>query len=126
MAKLIRLKPFDAKKGHVIRRYTAFATTFEEHKGWYRVTDQVAAYLATVHQVPDDEDSPLAFDVCTQDAAERIDAAERKKAEERARAAEPNVATARDVTALGGDLTTTDLRDPGRRSRTAAAAGRRA
>lgn len=125
MAKLIRLKPFDAKKGHVIRRYTAFATTFEEHKGWYRVTDHVAAYLATVHQVPNEEDSPLAFDVCTQDEAERIDAAEKKKAEERARAAEPNVATARDVTALGGDLTTADLRDPGRRSRTAAAAGRR-
>jgi hypothetical protein len=126
MAKLIRLKPFDTKKGHVICRYTAFATTFEEHKGWYRVTDPVAAYLATVHQVPNDEDSPLAFDVCTQDEAERIDAAEKKKAEERARAAEPNVATARDVTALGGDLTTADLRDPGRRSRTAAAAGRRA
>lgn len=125
MAKLIRLKPFDAKKGHIIRRYTAFATTFEEHKGWYRVTDHVAAYLATVHQVPNDEDSPLAFDVCTQDEAERIDAAEKKKAEERARAAEPNVATARDVTALGGDLTTADLRDPGRRARTAAAAGRR-
>jgi hypothetical protein len=125
MAKLIRLKPFDAKKGHVIRRYTAFTTTFEEHKGWYRVSDHVASYLATVHQVPNDEDSPLAFDVCSQGEAERIDAAERKKAEERARAAEPNVATARDVTAIGGDLTTADLRDPGRRSRTTAAAGRR-
>ena len=125
MAKLIRLKPFDAKKGHVIRRYTAFQTTFEEHKGWYRVSDHVAAYLATVHQMADDEDSPRAFDVCTKEEAERIDAAEKKKAEERARAAEPNVATARDVSALG-DLTTADLRDPGRRSRTASTAGRRA
>jgi len=125
MAKLIRLKPLDAKKGHVIRRYTAFSTTFEERKGWYRVSDEMASYLATVHQVPNDEDAPLAFDVCTQDEAQQIEAAEKKKAEERARAAEPNVATPRDVTLLGGDLTTADLREPSRRSR-AAAAGRRA
>jgi hypothetical protein len=126
MAKLIRLKPLDAKKGHVIRRYTAFSTTFEEHKGWYRVSDHVAAYLATVHQVPNDEDTPLAFDVCTQEDAKRIDAAEKKRAEERARAAEPNVAAPRDLTAVGGDLTTADLREPGRRSRAAATTGRRA
>ena len=123
MAKLIRLKPIDAKKGHVIRRYTAFSTTFEEHRGWYRVSDVVAAYLATVHQVPNDEDTPLAFDVCTKEEAEKIELLEKKRAEERARAAEPNVATPRDLTAVGGDLTTADLRDPGRRS--VANAGRR-
>jgi len=126
MAKLVRLKPLDAKKGHIIRRYTTYTTTFEEHKGWYRVSDHVAGYLATVHQVPNDEDTPLAFDVCTQDEAHRIDLAEKKKAEQRARAAEPNVAAARDLTAIGGDLTTADLRDPGRRARTTATAGRRA
>ena len=126
MAKLVRLKPLDKKKGHVIHRYTAFQTTFEESKGWYRVPDHVAEYLATVHQLADDEDSPLAFDVCTREEAQRIDAAEKKKAEERALAAEPNVAMARDVAGLGEDLTTADLRDPGRRSRSTAAAGRRA
>ncbi len=126
MAKLIRLKPLDAKKGHVICRYTAFSTTFEEHKGWYRVSNEVADYLATVHQVPNDEDTPLAFDVCTREEAQRIDVAEKKKAEERARAAEPNVATARDVTGVGGDLTTADLRDPSRRARAATTQGRRA
>jgi len=126
MAKLIRLKPLDAKKGHVIRRYTAFSATFEEDKGWYRVSNEVAAYLATIHQVPNDEDSPRAFDVCGQDEAQRIDVAEKKKAEERARAAEPNVMTARDATAIGGDLTTADLHDPARRSRAGATAGRRA
>jgi len=125
MAKLVRLKPLDAKKGHVIRRYTVFSTTFEEHKGWYRVSNEVAAYLTTVRQVPNDEDTPLAFDVCTQEEAERIDQAEKKKAEARARAAEPNAVTARDLTAVGGDLTTADLRDPGRRSRAASATGRR-
>jgi hypothetical protein len=117
MAKLIRLKPFDAKKGHVILRYTAYGSTFEASKGWYRVSDRVASYLATVHQEPNDEDSPLAFDVCSKEEAERIDEAEQKKADERARATEPHVATARDATSIGGDLTTEDLRDPGRRTR---------
>jgi hypothetical protein len=126
MAKLIRLRPLDKKKGHVIHRYTVFQTTFEESKGWYRVPEHVASYLATVHQLADDEDSPLAFDVCTREEAQRIDAAEKKKAEERALAAEPNVAMARDVAGFGEDLTTADLRDPGRRSRSTVAAGRRA
>ena len=29
MSKLVRLKPHDPKKGHVIRRYTAFSIRFE-------------------------------------------------------------------------------------------------
>ena len=119
MSKLIRLRPLDAKKGHVIRRYTTFSMTFEEHKGWYRVSDEVAAYLQTVHQVPNDEDTPLAFDVCTEAEAKAIEVAEKKKAEERARAAEPNVAMPRDVSAVGSTLDTADPRAAGRRPRPA-------
>lgn len=126
MAKLIRLKPLDAKKGHIIQRYTAFSTQFEEKKGWYRVSDEVAAYLATVHQVPNDEDTPLAFDVCSEDDAKRLEAEEKKRAEERALAASPNVAMPRNAEHVGGDLTTADIRDPGRRGRAPAAVGRRA
>ncbi len=124
MAKLVRLKPLDAKKGHVIHRYTAFSTTFEERKGWYRVSDEIAAYLATVHQVPNDEDTPLAFDVCSEEEAKRVEIAEKKKAEERARAAEPNVAMPHEVAVQGGDLATADLRDPARRTTRAAGARR--
>lgn len=109
MAKLVRLKPYDPKKGHVIRRYTAFSIRFEEARGWYRVTDEVANYLATVHQVPGDEDAPLAFDVCTEEEAKRIEAVEKKRAEERARAAEPNVTQPHDVSGRAADLTTADL-----------------
>ena len=123
MAKLVRLKPHDPKKGHVIRRYTAFSIRFEEARGWYKVADEVATYLGTVHQVPGDEDSPLAFDVCTEEEAQRIEAAEKKKADERARAAEPNVAQPYDVSVRGGDLTTADLPQP--RSARAAAGSRR-
>lgn len=125
MAKLVRLKPLDRKKGYVIHRYTAFQTTFEESKGWYRVPDHVAAYLETVRQLADDEDAPLAFDVCTKEEGQRIDAAEKKKAEERALAAEPNVAMARDVAGIVEELPTADARDSARRSRSTAA-GRRA
>jgi hypothetical protein len=125
MAKLVRLKPHDPKRGHVIRRYTAFSIRFEEARGWYKVADEVAAYLATVHQVPGDEDSPLAFDVCSEEEALRLETAEKKKAEERARAAEPNVAQPYDVSVRGGDLTTADL-PQARTTRTEARAARRA
>lgn len=125
MSKLIRLRPLDAKKGHVIRRYTAFSMTFEEAKGWYRVSDEVAAYLQTVHQVPNDEDTPLAFDVCTEAEAKALELAEKKKAEERARAAEPNVAMPRDVSSVGVATEAGDTRTAGRRQRPAAQ-GRRA
>jgi uncharacterized protein YdbL (DUF1318 family) len=125
MAKLVRLKPYDPKKGHVIRRYTAFAIRFEEARGWYKVSDEVATYLGTVHQVPGDEDSPLAFDVCTEEEAQRLEVAEKKKAEERARAAEPNVAQPHDVSVKSADLTTADVA-PARSSRAEARAARRA
>lgn len=123
MSKLVRLKPHDPKKGHVIRRYTAFSIRLEEARGWYKVSDEVTAYLATVHQTPGDEDSPLAFDVCTDDAAQRLETAEKKKAEERARAAEPNVAQPHDVSVRSADLTTADLPHP--RATRAAAGSRR-
>ena len=125
MSKLARLKPHDSKKGHIIQRFTAFSTQFEEKKGWYRVSDEIADYLAKVHQVPNDEDTPFAFDVCTEDDAKRIETAEKKKAEERARAAEPNVTAPREIVPVG-DLTTADLRDPGRRASRMASNGRRA
>jgi len=123
MAKLIRIKPYDPKKGNVIRRYTAFGVRFEEARGWYKVSDEVAAYLGTVHQRPGDDDSPLAFDVCTEEEAQRLETSEKKKAEERARAAEPNVAQPHDVTVRPADLTTADLPQP--RSARAAAGSRR-
>ena len=98
MPKLIRIKPYDPKRGHLVRRYTVFSIRFDESRGWYRVADDVADYLAKVHQRPHDEDSPLVFDVCTEDEAKALEEAERKKAEERAKAAEPNVASPYDLT----------------------------
>jgi|SRR5215831_1689473 len=124
MSKLVRLKPRDLKKGHIIRRYTAFSQTFDEMRGWYLVSDDVAAYLATVRQVPNDEDKPLAFDVCTEAEAKRLDDAERRKSEERARAAEPNTAAPEQSPPTKGDLSTADLPDPRRRQPATPAARR--
>lgn len=125
MAKLVRLKPLDAKKGHVIRRFTAFSITFEVGRGWYDVPDEVAEYLRKVRQVPNDEDTPLAFDVAAQPEAEALEAAERKRAEERAGAAAPNVISPRDVKIPTSPSATPEASEPARRPRGAQAAGKR-
>lgn len=125
MAKLVRLKPYDPKRGHVLRRYTAFGVRFEESRGWYRVSDEVAEYLGKVRQQPGLDYTPLAFDVCTEEEAVALETREKREQEERAIASAPNVATAQDVSAVAprsrGDLTTADLPQP----RSARAAGSR-
>ncbi len=97
--KLVRLKPFNAKRGHHMRKYTHGPTrrTFEVDRGWYKVDDDMADYLATVRQTSSDPDSPDAFDVCTEEEAIKIDARERVE-KDRRDAANPN------------DLPSTDLR----------------
>lgn len=73
---LVRLKPYDHRRGHVLRRYTYAGIKFQEERGWSRVDKPVADYLRTVRQVPGDSYSPLAFDVCTDEEAKTIDHAE--------------------------------------------------
>ena len=73
---LVRLKPYDHRRGHVLRRYTYAGIKFQVERGWSRVETPVGEYLRTVHQVPGDAYSPLAFDVCTEDEAKAIDATE--------------------------------------------------
>lgn len=112
---LIRLKPFNRKKGHVLRRYTYRGLRFQESRGWTRVRQDIADYLEKVHQIPGDEDSPLAFDVHSESEAKAVD----KKEAEDARARTPaesatEVAEARDEPEPppadeGGDLSTADL-----------------
>jgi len=83
MATLVRLKPFDQRRGHVLRSYTAFGQRFLEGKGWYNVDDSAADYLAKVKQPPTGnyqaEDAPFAFDVCTTEQAAALDEAEARK-----------------------------------------------
>ena len=73
---LVRLKPYDPRRGHVLRRYTYAGIKFQEERGWYRVEKPVAEYLRAVHEVPTDGYSPLAFDVCTEEEAKALEAGE--------------------------------------------------
>ena len=71
---LVRLKRYDPRRGHVLRRFTYAGVKVHEERGWYRVTKPIADYLRSVRQVAGDEYSPLAFDVCTDDEAKAQDA----------------------------------------------------
>lgn len=68
----IRLKPYNPRAGHVLRRYTYRGIRFESEKNWYPVPLSVAEYLASVRNVADDPQSPLAFEVRTREQAEWI------------------------------------------------------
>ena len=73
---LVRLKPFDPRRGQVLRRYTYAGIKFQEERGWYRVERSVAEYLRAIREVPTDRYSPLAFDVCTEAEAKAIEEGE--------------------------------------------------
>ena len=76
---LVRLKPYDPRRGHLLRRFTYRGIKFQEERGWYRVSKDVAEYLRGVRQVVTDEHSPLAFDVCTEAEAKELDAREKEE-----------------------------------------------
>jgi len=73
---LVRLKPFDPRRGQVLRRYTYAGIKFQEERGWYRVEKPVAEYLRGVRETPTDRYSPLAFDVCTEAEAKALETTE--------------------------------------------------
>jgi len=107
--KLVRLKPYDRRRRHVMRTYVHGPTgkKFEEKKGWYKVDATLAKHLAGVQQIEGDDQSPFAFDVCDAAEAKRIDERERKLKDKRAQADEAN------------DLTTGDLHGNRRHAGTA-------
>jgi hypothetical protein len=105
---LVRLKPHDPRRGHVLRRYTYRGIKFQEERGWYRVQKDVADYLRTVRQVATDEHAPLAFDVCSEAEARELDKKEQEAQKTRKAAADTiKLSRARDR----GAVTTDDLDD---------------
>lgn len=112
---LVRLKPYDPRRGCVVRRYTYRGIKFQDTHGWYRVDRKVADYLRSVRQVPTDEHSPLAFDVCLPDEALAIDARENEAANPRKAATdEIQVSTARPEEPKAGSAPETEKRSRGR------------
>lgn len=120
---LVRLKPYDPRRGHVLRRFTYAGIKIHEERGWYRVAKDVAEYLRAVHQIPGEPYTPLAFDVCTDDEAKALDAREDTEARVRKNATDDvRLSPAR---ADAGALSTADLAEAPPRPRSEEARGKR-
>ncbi len=74
---LVRLKPFDPRQRHTLRRFLYKGIVFFEERGWYRVSHAIGDALRGARQLDHDEYSPFAFDVCTEADANGIDAREK-------------------------------------------------
>lgn len=85
---LVRLKPYNPKRGCFLRRFTYKGLRFQEERGWYRVDLGVAKYLGDVRQVDSDPDSSPAFDVCTEEEARALEEKEKREKRQRARVGE--------------------------------------
>ncbi len=81
--KLVRLKPYDPKRGFVLRRLTVRGITFKHSAGWYRVRADIAGYLDGVRQRPRDEHSPTAFDVKSETEARVLEEKEEVESREK-------------------------------------------
>lgn len=78
----VRLKPHNPKKGCVLERYTVNHQLFVGaddmgNSRWYEVSYDFGQYLKTVHQIPGDENTPLAFDVHVKDTYDVVTEKER-------------------------------------------------
>lgn len=69
----VRLKSYLPRAGHVLRHYSFRGIVFKAGAGWMKIAEGVAEHLRTVHQQDRDPYSPLAFDVCTEEEARRLD-----------------------------------------------------
>ncbi len=96
---LIRLKPYNPRKGFVVRRYHVRGILFREDRGWYRCTDDaLAERLGKLRQRDTDPDSPQLFDIVTEAEAQEIDARERIQGDGRATASQAHDVAARSTT----------------------------
>jgi len=76
---LVRLKPYDPRRGHVLRRYAHCGIRFLVEHGWYRVDADVADHLRTAKQIDGDPHALAAFDVCSDEDARQIDTTEQAR-----------------------------------------------
>jgi hypothetical protein len=69
----VRLKSHLPRAGQVLRHFAFRGIIFKAGAGWVKVAENVAEHLRTVRQQERDPYSPLAFDVCTEEEARRLD-----------------------------------------------------
>jgi hypothetical protein len=70
----VRLKTHQPRAGHVLRQLVYRGILFRAGAGWNKVSEGVGEHLRSVRQRAHDPHSPLAFDVCTEEEARRLDA----------------------------------------------------
>ena len=68
----VRIRPYNKRRGQLVRRYVYGGVRFEVNLGWYQVDDVIAEYLKTVLTHQGDPDSKLVFDVSDKAGAEKI------------------------------------------------------
>jgi len=76
---LVRLKPYNPRRKHVLRTFTYKGQRFQEARGWHKVPSWLGEELREIPQIESDPASPFAFDVCTLAEAERMDDDEDKR-----------------------------------------------
>jgi hypothetical protein len=100
--RLVRIKPFDPKKGQLVKRFTVAGMNYREEQGWYPCRDEkIANALKSMHP-EGDESRPLIFDVCTVEEARELERRESRRARSERRSSE-------DVGEEEGILTTRDV-----------------
>ena len=69
----VRLKPYNPRRGCYLRNYVDSRTgaKFSVEKGWYQVPRTLADRLGKVTQRTHDEDSPLAFEIMSEEEKNR-------------------------------------------------------
>lgn len=109
---LVRLKPYNPKRGFKVRRYIVSSARLrlDVDRGWYEVDAALALKLSQLRQESTDPDSPPLCDVCTREEAIALEERE-KEAEERASARRPHseVRVHSPTRRNAPDLTTRDL-----------------
>lgn len=61
--RLVRVKPYDKRRGQLVRSYGYGGYTYKVEQGWVLVSALVAEYLATTLQTDSDPRSPCVFDI---------------------------------------------------------------
>lgn len=110
----VRIKPYNPRKGYVLRRVTVEGQRFDEDR-WYEVGAEFAARLEKLRQKDHKPESPPAFDVVTREQADEMDARRRREAE-RSAATATKVTSTRDLPRSRSMRAATEEEPPRRRA----------
>lgn len=69
---LVRIRPYNPKRGQTMQTFGYRGHRFKVDQGWYRVSLDIAQHLKTVRCSDINPESQLAFDVCTESEARKI------------------------------------------------------